>query len=380
MRVSIRDWDAVSRVTPAALSAYARAHGWAKTEAYSDHADVYDAEERPEVLIPRTTDLGDYASTVSRLLEIFSEVAKVSQVRVYNDLTTADRDVIRVRARGDGPDIAVEDGVTLVEGARNLLLAAACSVQRPQPLYRAGANREATDYLRRVRMGHTEPGSFVVTLVTPTVPPQVQVPLDPDWPAPEPHARTVSKRLIQSLLATRRAAEAAAAGEVSAFTDLVEAGVSANLCEAIAGLTDAFLAVDISVSWALTLSADEPANSVAFAAADSAIVRQAARFYREREPQEDVPLVGFISSLRRGETEREGEVTLQARQPDAPGQRRTVTAVLGELDYHRAIEAHRDKLPVIARGDLQRTGSRWHLQSPRIIEVLRPEEEPAKRG
>lgn len=378
MRVSIRDWDAVRRVTPAALSAYAKAHGWAKTGAYGDHADVYGADDRPEILIPRTTDLGDYASTVTRLLEIFSEVEEVSQLRVYDDLTTADRDVIRVRAGVNGPEIAVEDGVALVEGARNLVLAAACSVHRPQALYRAGANREAARYLREVRMGHTEPGSFVVTLVTPMVPPAA--PLDPDWPAEEPHTRTVSKRLIQSLLATRRATEATAAGEAGAFADLVEAGVSANLCDAIADLTEVFPTVDIGVSWALTLPVDERATSVGFAVADSAIVRQAAKFYRAREPEEDVPLVGFVSRLRREKAEQEGEVTLRTREPDAPGRRRTVTAVLGERDYDRAIEAHKGKLPVIARGDLQRIGSRWHLQSPRIVEVLRPEEETAKRG
>lgn len=378
MRVSIRDWDAVTRVTPAALSAYARAHGWAKTGTFGDHADVYGAEDRSEILIPRTSDLGDYASAVTRLLEIFSETAEVSQLRVRHDLTTADRDVIRVGAEGDGPEAAVEDRVALLEGARDLLFAAACSAERPQALHRAGRNPEAAKHLRRVRLGPAEPGGFVATLLGPPVPPG-GLP-DPDRPEEEPFSRTVSKRLIRSLRVTRRAAEATAAGEAGAFADLVEAGVSANLCEAIADLTEAFAAVDIGVSWALTSPADEPAGSTRFAAADAAIVREAARFYREGAPQEDVSLVGFVSRRRNGATEREGEVTLRTREPDAPGRRRTVTAVLGERDYQRAVEARRDELAVIVRGDLQRIGSRWHLQSPRIVEVLRPEEEPAKRG
>lgn len=376
MRVLVRDWDAVRRVTPVALSAYARAHGWAKTGTFGDHADIYGAEDRSEILIPRTSDLGDYASTVTRLLEIFSETADVSQVRVHHDLTTADRDVIRVRAEGDGWEVSVADRAALIEGARDLVFAAACSVERPRALHRAGANREAARYLRRVCLGHTEPGGFVVTLVTPAVSP---VRLDPDRPAEEPFARTVSRRLLRSLLATRRAVEATAAGEAGALADLVEAGVSANLCEAIAGLTEAFDAVDIGVSWALTSPAAEPPGSARFIAADSAVVREAARSYRAGEPEE-VSLVGFVSRLGNGETEREREVVLQAREPDAPGRRRTVTAVLGERDYDRAIEAHRGKLAVIARGDLQRIGSRWHLQSPRIVEVLRPEEKTAKRG
>ena len=378
MRVSIRDWDAVTRVTPAALSAYARAHGWAKTGTFGDHADVYGAEGRSEILIPRTNDLGDYSSAVTRLLEIFSETAEVSQLRVHHDLTAADRDVIRVGAEGDGPEAAVEDRVALLEGARDLLFAAACSVERPQALHRAGENPEAAKHLRRVRLGPAESGGFVATLLAPPVSPG-GLP-DPDRPEEEPFSRTVSKRLIRSLRVTRRAAEATAAGEAGAFADLVEAGVSANLCEAIAGLTEAFAAVDIGVSWALTSPADEPASSTRFAAADSAPVREAARFYREGEPQEAASFVGFVSRLGNGETEREGEVTLRVREPDAPGRRRTVTAVLGERDYQRAVEARRDELAVIVRGDLQRIGSRWHLQSPRIVEVLRPEEEPAKRG
>ena len=378
MRVFVRDWDAVRRVTPAALSAYARAHGWAKTGTFGDHADIYGAEDRSEILIPRTADLGDYASAVTRLLEIFSETGEVSQLRVHHDLTAADRDVIRVGAEGNGPEATVEDRVALLAGARNLLFAAACSAHRPQALHRAGENPEAAKYLRRVRLGHTEPGGFVATLLTPPVSPG-RLP-DPDRPEEEPFCRTVPKRLVESLRAARRAVEATAAGEAGAFADLVGAGVSANLCEAIADLTEAFDAVDIGVSWALTSPADEPASSTRFAAADSAAVREAARFCREGEPQEAASFVGFVSHIGNGETEREGEVTLRVREPDAPGRRRTVTAVFDERDYRRAVEAHQGKLAVIARGNLQRIGSRRHLQNPRIVEVLRPEEEPAKRG
>ena len=51
---------------------------------------------------------------------------------------------------------------------------AACSLRlrlrEPQPVYRAGANREAADLLRQMRLGQTNQGSFVVTLLTPNVP------------------------------------------------------------------------------------------------------------------------------------------------------------------------------------------------------------------
>ena len=99
MRASIRDSEALLAISPAALSAYARAEGWARNGAYGDHADVYAAEEFPEIILPRTQRLGDYAHVVSQLIEIFAQVADMDEISIYRDLVTADRDVIRVSGR-----------------------------------------------------------------------------------------------------------------------------------------------------------------------------------------------------------------------------------------------------------------------------------------
>ena len=58
-------------VSPVALSAYARAAGWTKTESYGDHSDVYTGEELPEIILPRTQRLDDYAAVMSQLVGIF---------------------------------------------------------------------------------------------------------------------------------------------------------------------------------------------------------------------------------------------------------------------------------------------------------------------
>ena len=72
------------------------------------------------------------------------------------DLVTANRDVVRIRAGGIGDgNLNVNSGVDLIGGSRDMLLAAACSLREPQPLYRAGANKEANDLLNRaVDDGH----------------------------------------------------------------------------------------------------------------------------------------------------------------------------------------------------------------------------------
>ena len=168
MRVEIRDADALRAVSPAALKACALASGWRKLESYGDHSDVYAADEMPEIILPRTERLGDYASVVARLIDTFARIAATDELSLYRDLVIADRDVVRVRvAETDDGSLAVNSGVDLITGARDLLPAAACSLREPQPLYRAGANKEASDLPNRIRVGQTEHGSFAVTLLAP---------------------------------------------------------------------------------------------------------------------------------------------------------------------------------------------------------------------
>ena len=380
MRASIRDRGALLAISPAALSAYARAEGWVRNGAYSDHSDVYAAEGLPEIILPRTQRLGDYAHVVSQLIDIFAQVADMDEVSIYRDLVTADRDVIRVRAAdsNDGA-VAVDDGISLMQGASDMLLAAACSLRNPQPLYRAGANREASDYLRQVRLGQTEHGSFVVTLLTPVIPPPMQPTFDPELASDNDSIeRLVTRRLAEALEAVRQATERTVGGDGAAFFEAVDNGVSANLCESLVTLIEPFPTLDIGLTWARTRPMKSARRVVRFANDDAPIIREAARSFRDREPQPDVRLFGFVQQLRRDKEETDGTITLRA---SVDGQQiRSVTAVLSQSHYERAIQAHSLKAPVVAEGDLERAGQRWHLRNPRITSIISAEDSPVEVG
>ena len=369
MRVDIRDRDALQAISPAALSAYARAAGWSKLESYGDHSDVYVAEKMPEVILPRTERLGDYASVVSRLIEIFAKVAEREELSLYRDLVTADRDVIRVRvAESDDGSLTVNSGVDLIAGSRDLLLAAACSLREPQALYRAGANKEANDLLDQVRIGQTEQGSFVVALLTPVVPPPIPT-LFPDWPASDdPIERRLTRRLTEALVAAREATESAVEERGNAFAHAVEKGVSANLCEALVKLIGPFPELDISVTWARTRPMPSARQVVGFGRSDAPLLSEAARVFRDREPQLDRLLFGIVQRLKRDETEADGTISLST---SIDGQHLSVAAVLKQSDYEKAIQAHKDRAPVMLKGDLERSGQRWRLLNPRVTGVIR---------
>ena len=370
MKVDIRDNDALQVISPAALSAYARAAGWSKIESYGNHSDVYAADRMPEIILPRTQRLGDYANVVSRLIKIFAKVAERDELSLYRDLVTADRDIVRIRAgASNNGSLAVNDGLDLIRGSRDMLLAAACSLREPQPLYRAGANKEASNLLRQVQLGQTEQGSFVVTLLTPVVSPPIQKALFSDnVDFNEPFGRQMTRRLTEALRATREAIEKAIESEADTFAEAVEKGVSANLCEALVKLIEPFPTLDVSVVWARTRPRESAQETIRFAPADAPILGEAARVFQDQEPQPDRTLFGMVQQLRRDETEADGTISLRT---SIDGQNRSVSVLLNQSDYEKAIQAHKDKAPVILKGDLERTGQRWRLLNPRITDIIR---------
>ena len=376
MEISIRDRNALLAVSPAALSAYARASGWKRQDPYRVHSDVYVGETRPDIIVPRTERLGDYASVVAMLIDTFADVADEDTLTVYRDLVTADRDVVRVRAgESDDGSVGLDDGVSLVSGARELLLSAACSVREPQPVYRPGANREAAELLKRMRLGQTDQGSFVVTLLTPVVPP----PMPTLFPDPDdgnaPIERRTTRRLVEAVVAAQQATERAAAGDDGAFEGTVSSGVSANLCEALVRIIEPFPTLDVGVSWARTRPVAIQGTVVRFGQADAALLREAASSLRDRAPRPDVRLHGFVRLLKRGEAEDDGTIRLAT---DIDGRQQSVVAVLGRTDYDRAVQAHKDRALVVLAGDLERAGQRWRLLNSHVDGVLRDDEQESR--
>lgn len=376
MKVSIQDKKALLEVSPAALSAYARVAGWTKVDTYGEHSDVFMGEGLPEIILPRTAHLGDYARVVSMIIEIFAEVADVDELTLYRDLAMADRDVVRVRAVGgdESGSLVVSDGIDLLSGARDMILAAACSLQGAQPIYRAGANREARAYLNRVRLGQTEQGSFAITLLSPVISPPIQQQMfSASEYRDDPIERQVTKRLADALAATREATEKTVVGDAGAFSEAVARGVSANLCEALVKLIEPFPILDISLVWARTHPMNTARNVVRFASHDAPILREAARSFRDREPRPDMRLFGIVQRLQRGERDTKGTIALRA---SIDGQNQVVAAVLKQSDYARAIQAHDTKSPLVMEGDLERTGQRWRLLNPRIVDIILNEDAP----
>jgi hypothetical protein len=177
---------------------------------------------------------------------------------------------------------------------------------------------------------------------------------------------------MEALAAARTAAEQTLAGDGAAFEHAVAAGVSANLCEALAGIIAQSAGVEISMTWARTRPTPEARRKVAFSVKDMEILKEAARTFRRRQPRTDVTLFGSVSKLKRDQEEVEGVVMLNAMVDERPQQ---VSAILDQASYGVAARAHAARTPVIVTGDLERVGQRWQMTN-----VVNVRELPANDG
>jgi hypothetical protein len=334
---------------------------------------VTEEGSKKELIIPVTTDVADYSAAIAQALRFLASIEGRDEVSLYRDLVRADRDVIRVRAPQSDEDgtIAIDPGVELVQHARDLLASAACAAFDPRPAYHLGKVQQAESYMRRVKLGQTEQGSFVITLLAP-MPPVLATPHQTSlWPnlEQEPFERQVTRMLVQSLHSAREAVIETNRGQgLKAFAEAVPKGVSANLCEALSSIIDRSDGAEVSVTRARTRPAPVARDRIVFGRADGEILREAARQIRLREPRRDERILGYVTDLHREKDEVEGRATIKTL---IDGQPRSLGMTLMKGDYDVAVPAHRERVPVTLVGDLEPEGQRWKLSEPRNLRLMR---------
>ena len=86
MDLKITDHNAIRTIPCINVEMYARRRGWEPHQPYRKNSYIFRGIDLPEIIIPQTNELGDYASVVSKLLTIFAEEAKTNELIIYNKL------------------------------------------------------------------------------------------------------------------------------------------------------------------------------------------------------------------------------------------------------------------------------------------------------
>lgn len=286
MKVDIKDRATLAGVRPADIAMYLRAHGW---EEHGDPANRWAsfAKDDAAVDVPLSNHWHDFPQRIAEALRTLEQVEKRDQIEILTDISRTLDDVIRVRLTdADASDctVTLERASRLMLGTFEMIQAAACAVVRPMRHYESQKPQQAADYMRKVRMGQTERGSFVLTALS-RVPPPSAASGAVEHALVQPFERRAMERLALALNAAAAAAiEATTTGSFAAFEKAVEHGVSADLCEAVARISTSEGApgdVEIAIAWA----SSHPGNCMLpvksrFAPDTTSILRSAARRLR----------------------------------------------------------------------------------------------------
>ncbi|QDG50209.1 hypothetical protein FIV42_05540 [Persicimonas caeni] len=383
MKVDIRDKETFQSLTPLEVVSYLRASGWTQVETIGEQAAIWtsalDSGQEVELLVPLDRNLRDYALRTADLFQSLARAEGRSQLALLRDVQSSAVDTVRVRLftdNGSTDSIRFDDAVAAVANTRAMMLAAACSAVEPREYYHARKFDQSIEYVRRLKMGQTEPGSFILTVLS-RVPPvlRTQPALFEDGATTEePFERQVTRTLMSGLQSARSAAQRAmATGDIDPFNRAVSSGVSANLCDALLGLagTDADAPFEVRLTWASNRKAPQGVPTTVSMSPDVLpVFEEVSRVFKEKSPREEFELEGVVIRLHREQSSGPGTVTVMGA---VEGKSRKVAVALSEDDFAAAIRAFEHRTPVRVLGELDRSGRGFQLNSPRHFE-LSPEE------
>ncbi|MEO5365716.1 MAG: hypothetical protein H7831_05075 [Magnetococcus sp. WYHC-3] len=367
MNAMLRDSALMKELRPLEIAAYLRSTGWTQQSAAEGKWAVWVKGDEYEILLPLQRGYRDFVLRMSEVLQVLERVEDRSQLMIFNDLLTTGADVIRVRLID--PDLAdgsmpIDEHASIAQQAKEMMLSAACTTIQPKAVLPTRRPAQAMDYLKGVRIGQSERGSYILTIHSRVAPllKSGQGALDVE----EPFPRQVVCQLARALNAMQHAAEQAAVSEdIQSFNDAITDGVSANLCDAVTGLAgggdEHARRVDVSFSWSRSRPlAQEMPTVVSFQEDRMPFIAEAGRLLRESSPREDFDLQGPVVKLERQEGQEKRRVTILGFVDEKT---RKISMDLEEQDYQVAIDAHKNERTISCSGTLKKVGRGFELQS-----------------
>lgn len=370
------DTDILRKILPLHITSYLAANGWRCISKYSNIASIWQKYEI-KVIIPSDTNLIDYVSRVLDILHVLSDIEERPEENIMTDILRSNADTIRITAYKGKPinALPLHDASNLLKSSLDMIASVAQSIINPRPYFCSRYSKDVEDFVNGLKMGHTEQGSFIVNIFSKTEPrlQNLLTPLETEQELlsgnDEPLGRKTIMR-ISKLLPT--AISAANNQDEQMFMNSIKDGMSANFCESISEITKICgdEGANIDISWApvrpiMPYWHLETNFNIRQDTAD--VLIEAAQRLRTVAPEKDSEIQGYVVKCERNETENQGEIKVNDTSGDKP---RAIYLTLSGADYKRAVEAHKDGLMVMAKGDIEKQTKKQALINIREFEII----------
>lgn len=342
-------------ISPAQVIGYISSNGWYEDGNLGDIASIWhrDATSPLEIVVPLKVSLRDYSDRIRDVLKVLSGFEDRDIIDVFNEISSFNADVIKIRVAHDDVDagtIPIDDGILLIQKARDLIASVSQSAVSAKKHFIGRKPVEVSDFLDNLLLGQTEHGSFVVNVISPID----EITQSEQLLAENPSfARIVSANLSTSLDAVKSLVdELKSKGNIEAFDTYVDQGVSANLCDALVGLSGKNKHREFSIT--LQLSSLEKTIDVdtlihGFSPTMIPTLEQVSKRLKENYILTDYTLSGHVTKLEQEYEADTGSVTVVTVLDDKD---KPVTFKLALKEYLEAIHAHENKAYLECKGDL----------------------------
>ncbi|WAD26728.1 hypothetical protein OS670_20395 [Pseudomonadaceae bacterium T75] len=364
----------VKDIIPVRLELYLLSTGWIENGSISDKAKVWHRPEEKnfdlEILQPVNEDLKDYSQRLYEAIHNLSEYENRSPLKVISDLKNFDSDIVKIRVISpdvDGGAIPIDDGVLLFEKAKELLVSSTLSTFKKKRFFSGSWPAVVKEFMNTLRFGQTERGSYIVNVIAP-------VSHFSEKELPEADCsitRSISNNLARSLGATMVALENyEKTNDLISFEGAVSSGVSANLCDAIIGMSGSSKSRDVEISIelaALEKDSQEIIRKHRFTSSHIPILSTASEYYKGNFVIKNYEASGLVIRMDHEPAEDYGVIRVTS---TVNGTDKNISIQLSLDDYWEAVKAHKPRLPVVCQGDLHVTPRSAFLADPRNFRVI----------
>jgi hypothetical protein len=240
-------------ITPTDLRDFAKFLGWQQlAEAIADGLFVLSNPhfERRQLVFPMSADAPDYTDAVTLTLNKLAEIQSTPINVLVNQLLAIKDDALSfkvIEPRNETSFIPLTYAAAAINGTKEILLAAASSVLRPQVHHPRLSRSEAYELVEKSKFRHTEKGSFIINVSTPVRALDVSGNL---YSEDIPFVRQTTLAINHGISKLVRAIQA---DTLDTLVDQLRASanpeISSNLCKAITSFQEAHNDFDLFIDF-----------------------------------------------------------------------------------------------------------------------------------
>lgn len=326
--------------------------GFRFAEALGDHGAVYRSSEGKVIILPRTKKVNDYTRRILVAVEALSRFLSEDKYRVAKSISSIGFDVLKIRTGigASSSSLDLDEALDTLHSSYNLVdySAVKATSRSPVAYIKGRRTKKVSSYLDSVRMGQTEPGSFVLTLLLPT---SRETDLAGKGEETISIGQLVSDTLAQSLAYSK---------EILVQGLKPTAKIPANFATALAEIVKSSPRVEIGVEQRTRNKFD----AIRFSREDEEPLREIADFLAPRVETRRTSISGTVVNLAETRGQKYGNFIVEAR---IAGERKNVKVPYDRGTRKLVIEAYDRKaeLTISLEGDLIRSaGGRYSLENP----------------